>query len=82
MNIMMINQFCLGVPLSYFLGVKLEFGIPGLFVGIAVGNIVVVSLFVKLILAINWERIIQEVHDRMEDQANTYSSLSDSLFSA
>lgn len=81
MNIMMFNQFCIGVPLSYFLGVHLGYGIPGLFVGIALGNMVVVILFVKLILTTNWERYAQEVQDRMESQANI-NSLSDSLFSA
>jgi hypothetical protein len=46
--------------------VKLGYGIPGLFIGIALGNIVVVILFVRVILTTNWERIVEEVQERIE----------------
>ena len=60
MNIVIASQFLFGVPLSYFCGVYLGYGNQGLFIGIALGNVIISYQFCKLIIKTDWELIVQE----------------------
>ena len=49
-----VSQIVIGIPLSYFLGVYLGYGIPGLMMGLASGNVILCYLYYKLCYTEPW----------------------------
>ena len=55
------------MPLSYYFGVYLGNGNPGLFLGITIGNVITVTLYTIYILQQDWDQIALEVKGRMHE---------------
>ena len=63
-------QICIGLPISYLLGVHLDYGIPGLFLGLTVGNSLLIGLFTRDIYREDWNLVSSKIHENMHEMSS------------
>ena len=56
------------MPLAYYLGVELGFGIPGLLMGLGMGNILLCGLYYQLAYGEDWQQVAQRIKEKNDDK--------------
>jgi multidrug resistance protein, MATE family len=60
-------QIVLGMPLAYWLGVYCGFGIPGLLMGLGIGNTLLCALYYRIAYSEHWDDVAKRISERLED---------------
>jgi len=55
------------MPLAYYLGVYLNYGIPGLLMGFGFGNTLLCGQYYLLAYGEDWKEVIKRVRERHDD---------------
>lgn len=59
-------QILIGMPMAYYLGVYLNFGIPGLLMGLGIGNTLLCGLYYKLSYDEDWHFVVKRIAKQLE----------------
>ena len=55
----------INLPLAYLLGIKVGLGLPGFWLGLSCGNIIVAVLYSCIAIRKNWTILAKKVHSEM-----------------
>jgi Na+-driven multidrug efflux pump len=53
------------MPLAYYLGVYLNYGIPGLFMGLGIGNTFLCALYYQLAYGEDWLFVFKRIKSKL-----------------
>ena len=53
------------MPLAYYLGVYLRFGIPGLLMGLGIGNTLLCALYYQLAYGEDWHFVAKRIKSKL-----------------
>jgi Na+-driven multidrug efflux pump len=64
----MVSIVCVGLPASYTFGLTWGMGLPGLWIGYGLSNIVLTILYLGILLTLNWtEAAERAAEDELEN---------------
>ncbi|XP_044494754.1 protein DETOXIFICATION 34-like [Mangifera indica] len=64
-----INLFCyyvIGLPLGFFLGYKMDYGVQGIWVGMICGTFLQTIILVYIVYKTNWNKEVEQASERMQ----------------
>lgn len=61
-------QIMVGMPMAYYLGVYLNFGIPGLLMGLGIGNTLLCGLYYQLAYGEDWHFVAKRIKKQLQEQ--------------
>ena len=64
----LVSYLAIMIPLSYFLGFTLNYGVYGIYIGSISGVLSVFLMYVYLICKIDWEKLANEVYSLVRKQ--------------